>query len=289
MVRPRRSLRRFATACLRRQFEAASIAGSRARLKPDGTVHVTYDFDDAAQAEDWLPTGAKLMEWSTFDKLATKPEKSQLEIKGGTLQGIGVGGWLTKLQFRAPMTVRFRYAGHVVEGSAPGIPFCSVRVSMCDDGEGSRINSEEMSGLRVYDAKTRVLSRLQESMDYDWDTFYPIHMVHDGKFVKLTCHTTPIGPSRAARACGATAASGSTATRASRSTTSRSRGRSTPRCSRRRATAGSRRSSPRSRGSTGSRRSRRSPANENLSREVGPGLSARRGAGAIGADVEDGG
>jgi hypothetical protein len=204
VVEPRRELLcQFATTCLRRQFDAAGIAAlelkGRVLPKPDGTVRVVYDFSDPAQAEDWFPSDVKLMEWSSFQKLDTKPEKAFLRIEGGTLRGIGVGGWLTKLQFRAPMTVRFRYANHDLEPDATKIPFSSVRISMCDDGDRSRINSEEMSGLRVFDAKTNVLSTGQDKVNYEFDTFYPIQLVHDGKFVKLTC---PHYPDRT-QPCGA--------------------------------------------------------------------------------------
>jgi hypothetical protein len=203
VVEPRRALlRRFAAACLQPEFDAAGVAalGLKGRVlsKPDGLVRLTYTFDDAAQAEDWVPADPSIWGSKQISRNKTPSNQFASRVEKGALRIFGTRLFLSKLQFKAPMSVTYKYKACAPTGDAE-VNVVTLCVTLCDDGRRSRITATDMGGIRVDDMATRQDDEDYDPTAWDYDLVNENRVVHDGKNVVFTLagggkeHKVPAG------------------------------------------------------------------------------------------------
>ena len=206
LVEPRRAvLRRFASVCLRRDFDAVGIAGAglrgRVLAKPDGVVRMTYLFDDPAEAEDWVPNAAAVMDRQGATGLKTTLDKSWVKIEGGALLARGIVGWMTRLEFTPPMSVAWKYTTHAPDRKNPTAETLTIRVSLCDDGKTSRAEAIDFFGVQSRDTVSGFTKEDNDLQQYTWDVPFHGLLTHDGTKVTYAVegrpsHAVSCGPRR---------------------------------------------------------------------------------------------
>jgi hypothetical protein len=195
LVEPRREmLRRFAAACFARQFDAVGLAAAglagRVLRKPDGTVRVTYDFKDAAQAADWVPARLPLSTRREVPPLRTPKEKWAIRIEDGKLSAIGAAGWISKLALAAPMAVTYHYQAAPPPG-VENVDVATMSVTLCDDDAGNRIETMDFAGIEIHSEKPFFFKRDFDPKPYLWDTPFDLRIEHDGAAVRFVSHGLP--------------------------------------------------------------------------------------------------
>ena len=190
VVEPRRELlRRFAAACLRPEFDSAGVAAlglkGRVLTKPDGVVRLTYTFDDAAQAEDWVAADPSIWASKQLSRNPTPASQSAGKVEKGALRVFGTKLWLSKLQFRAPMTVTYKYKACTPAADAK-LTVVTLCVTLCDDGRRSRITATDMGGIRIDDSATHLGEEDYSPTQWEYDLVNENRIVHDGKSVVFT-------------------------------------------------------------------------------------------------------
>ena len=204
IIDPRRaSLRRFASICLGKQFDAAGIAGAGLKghvlAKADGVVRLTYTFDRPVEAEDWTPCNTVVLDRQGKNDLKTSLEESWARIEDGVFRSRGVIGWISNLEFIAPMTVAWKYTTHPPDPKNPTEERLTVRVSLCDDGKTSRAEAIDFFGVQSIDTASRFHQTQCDLKAYVWGQPLQALLTHDGKNVTYAVegkpdHTVPCGP-----------------------------------------------------------------------------------------------
>ncbi|MCP3914215.1 MAG: hypothetical protein GY711_01530 [bacterium] len=127
-----------------------SLAGKVRRL-PSGKTRVTYAFDEAGEAADFLPV-KDYLQGRRDERFEVPPamQNAKLTVRGGNFEGKGAICVRHKLAFEAP-TVRYEY---LYARSAKGGGQATILVGICDDRKASYIGAWDIFDLEAYDLPT---------------------------------------------------------------------------------------------------------------------------------------
>lgn len=169
-----------------RGYPGLPLAGKVENLG-EGRVRVTWDFESAAQANDFTPDATR-KELKGSHQLKFPMAESYLRVELGALRGRGFALWRSKLAFAAPLRCRYRYS-YVEPPASFEAGFCNLCVLLCDAGPKKTIATIDMAGIEVQDAGKYEIAN--ESVHTDYATPYEVTVVHDGKRATLTCPGFP--------------------------------------------------------------------------------------------------
>ncbi|MBL8843738.1 MAG: hypothetical protein JNL90_19610 [Planctomycetes bacterium] len=183
-----RTLAAFAAAPL---FEARGLPGlglaGKVESLGEGRLRVTWDFEDAKQAQDFEPAPVRVELHGSY-ALQYPIADSYLKVEKGALRMRGKAAWRCKVAFAAPLTCRYQFS--YVEPK-PYIENCrcSVSILVCDDGGKRLINTLDMAGVEARDGAK--FESDNDATRTDWDVAYDVTLTHDGKQATLRCEGFP--------------------------------------------------------------------------------------------------
>src|SRR5207249_2992332 len=109
-----------------------------------------------------------------------------LRIEKGSLRGLGIKSWRTKISFTSPVRVTCRYNHLLPKDAGSKVPFTELSVSVCDDGRDRRINCGEMAALRAIDTKAGFCNDDQGKALFTFNTPCELTLESDGKTARLS-------------------------------------------------------------------------------------------------------
>ena len=158
----------------------------------EGRGKLVYDFQDAAQATDFVKTKEYLKPWREAQPIAVAPEEeSSWEVKGGRFVGVGGACYRLPIEFAAPMSVKYRL--RILEGPNKDASVVSFGVGICDDLKEDVILAMGFGDLLVRDTRGAggQILRLPKEFPPALDTSYDFEVKHDGTVTHTTYDKKP--------------------------------------------------------------------------------------------------
>ncbi len=188
-------LRKLAAQALARRFDANGIAGAGlvGQVHPlgDGAVRLTYEFDAAAELDDFAPSDAAHPSWKTF-KIERPPGEWSHVVEFGALQAVGQGSLRHLVEFEAPLRIQYEICYGAMNETLS--PYASMRFSLCEDVRGSMVTNCDLMCIDLVD-RPRGITRCSDpegpDEQVDVETPYEVHLEHDGKVAKLKVADRP--------------------------------------------------------------------------------------------------
>jgi hypothetical protein len=184
-VRKRRAaLRSLATTCFNLSHaDEDPCAGLHAKVAraEDGRVRLLYEFDDAAELEDFH-SGPGYPKGHVASVPPLETNGAAWKPRGGSLRGAGDASWRHVLPFEGPILVRLRLS---IDGaSRGGRGSCMWIVGACDDGLGSYYAVRDLGS--VYAADISSGSQAMDQVDgigkhLSTDVTYALDLDFDGE------------------------------------------------------------------------------------------------------------
>lgn len=146
----------------------------------DGRVHIVYEFEETAEAQDFRKDEGFLSEFrAQLDPTKYDEAASKWEVQGGELTGSGAACYRHMLGFSAPMTVRYDLRFARPHGRSTHSP--SFLVGICDDRAGSHVMLANFGDLIVNDPGTRYTQRCTNEVEkIKYGKVYALEVQNDG-------------------------------------------------------------------------------------------------------------
>lgn len=152
----RDDLRELARRALNAEFQAhperLPLAGELEWSK-DGRLKLTYDFEEVADAEDFVLRNDYLHEWhATMSPVDKTPEESYFVVRQGAFFGDGQLVYRHRLEFGPG--VRVAYEMRYIQREGDTIDVGVVMIGLADDGAGSFAAASEFGDRYAIDLET---------------------------------------------------------------------------------------------------------------------------------------
>jgi len=191
----RAALHHLAEICADKVLEKSDL-GALVRGKytslGEGRGKLVYDFQDPAQATDFVKTKEYLKPWREAQPIQVAPEdESDWAVKGGRFVGVGGACYRLPIEFSAPMSVKYRL--RILDGPNKDASVVSFGVGICDDLKEDVILAMGFGDLLVRDTRGGggQILRLPTEFKSSLETPYDFEVKHDGTMTRTTYDKKP--------------------------------------------------------------------------------------------------
>jgi len=163
----------------------ADLVHGRIETPKEGITRLVYDFSDPLQAEDWFRDDAYLAEVRRqLDPVRAGDESSAFAPGPKGFQGNGAVTWRHRIEFEAPVRVRYQVRWEPTETSN-GQVFAFAMGILGDAGE-RHVRCAELGFLYVDERDGRYLARRPKGdAVVQLGQTYEIELVHDGQHARV--------------------------------------------------------------------------------------------------------
>jgi hypothetical protein len=184
LVRRMDALRQLALAALGAHSSAGGLGAllhGKWTPLPDDRGKLVYEFDDPAEADDWVKLpGFRLAERESMGKIGIEESASQFAVAKGAWSGSGSVAYRLLVGFSGPVTLRYSFR-YVQVKTKYNMPYFAWLI--CDDEQDSAYRSPPSGEIFVEDQAHYDVRGMQlpDRPVFDWKKDWNVEFSYDGK------------------------------------------------------------------------------------------------------------
>ncbi len=162
-------------------LEPQKLLRGKLATRKNGTALLTYEFDDPRELEDFSSGGYPSLALKSLGK--EQSEDIPFHVEGGRLVARGQASLRSRIEFGAPLSVRYSLEYMETEGAGPRF---TCALGICDDGLERFLWAIGLQELECYDLHEVTSTDIQKDPVY-MDKVYEMELRHDGAMATLFC------------------------------------------------------------------------------------------------------